>query len=505
MKKLLSLLLILLLAFSACTDQAEPTATDEPAVQAQHAVRTLLGRNLGQTYTVHIGNDPDGESILFDCEGGIVADDYSAGTITDVLTGEPRFYVIKTDSGSSLYNEHGRLVHGSEKYEYGETCIGSNVIIHETENEFELPYKLWNTEEEKLAIPDVAALHRLSDDRIMATNEKSMILGILGSDCEKLTGFPMEQRLWLKDITDGYYIASNMPPQVEDDGFTYTTELDEDGNEVTVINPPEVGEDLDSEDDYFEDFATETAFIFDKDMQQILEEDYESELRFAPDILRGEYYLRSDGAGETVCKINGGTPLLTAEEILYYDGQNGIIKDESSNLSLTSADGSPLFTGFSSIVPCVGGADTAMTFVAREGEKLMVLGRDGKVTAESQIEGLTGFSLAGEYVIYEIASGEETLAGIADLSLNTILLPEKYNSVTLFEAVANVYFAGAYVNRFGFLRMDILDKNGLPIVESLTDAVPIDATRFAACRYTRAGIMDFDGNWIKDYYIPDIK
>ncbi|MBQ9387838.1 MAG: hypothetical protein IJU01_04160 [Lachnospiraceae bacterium] len=502
MKKALSLLIILLLVFSACGD-SRPEETGA-ADNSPAPVRTLLGRYLGPTYSVHTGNDPDGEKIIFDCEGGIVTGDYEARAVTDAFTGEPRFYVVKTASGSTLYNSRGRLVRETAACEYGENGIGSSVIIHETENEFELPYKLWDVEKDEMTLANVAALYRLSEDRVLAVDGNALIMGVFGPGGEKLIGFPMEQKLWLEDAADGRYLAVNTPVNEQTDDYIYTTELDEDGNEITVISAPEDGEAVfDDEDD--EEFVADTAYIFDKDAKLLLEADYESDIRFARHVLFGDYYLRSEGIGDSVCKISDGKPIFSAEEILYYDGVNAVIRSEEMSAALTDAGGVSLFTGCDVIIPCGQGDSAEMAFVSKVGKKLMVLGRDGKVTAESQIEGLTGFSLAGEYVIYEVASGEETLAGIADLSLNTILPPEKYNSVTLFEAAANVYFAGAYVNRFGFLRIDILDKNGAAAAENLTDAVSIDGSRFAACRYTRAGIMDFEGNWIKDYYIPDVK
>ena len=504
MKKALSLLIILLLVFSACGD-SRPEETGA-ADNSPAPVRTLLGRYLGPTYSVHTGNDPDGEKIIFDCEGGVVTGDYEARAVTDAFTGEPRFYVVKTAFGSTLYNSRGRLVRETAACEYGENCIGSSVIIHETENEFELPYKLWDVEKDEMTLANAAALYRLSEDRVLAVDGNALIMGVFGLGGEKLIGFPMEQKLWLEDAADGRYLAVNTPVNEQTDDYIYTTELDEDGNEVTIIGPPEDGEigGLDDEDD--EEFGAEMAYIFDKDAKLLLKADYESDIRLARDILFGDYYLRSEGIGDSVCKISDGNPVLSAAEVLYYDGINAIVRSEEASVSLTDAAGASLFAGCDDIIPCrQDGQDSASAFVSRAGKKLMVLDKDGKVTAESQIEGLTGFSLAGEYVIYEVASGEETLAGIADLSLSIVLPPEKYTSVAAFETSADFYFAGTFTNRFGFLRMDILDKNGAAVAENLTDAVPINEGRFAACRYTRAGIMDFDGNWIKDYYIPDIK
>lgn len=500
--------LALSLLLAACAPAQQPASSTDgaesglpaPAAEESPAAQPPSAEGADRLYRIY----REDQIVVMDGDGNLLPDEEAYTPLYDLLTGAEA-YRLRTrheDTGEddeygnpvvqqycSLYDVKGNLLYDWEPVAYRAAFSGL-LIRQDPRNWWSNPSELegystalWNPATGETAADGVDSLQKMGDGSVLALDVTGRALGVLDGSGKVLSGFPAP--------ADYYYPTAECGIISADAGY----------------NP------------YGPGGKPSSALLLDRDFN-ILFECEQLNLGFYG--LRGPYALWHDHGRTGLLSLPGLTRLYSIPEeegdIQYFDGERLILRTGTRNgpfwyCFLYDLEGNLLAGPYEQLSPEDEWEDRdtpAGRFLAKNGDTLSLLGRDGGLIASAELPGLSSFSPLGDgYYTYSIErpggssdAFSAHLTGLLGPDFEVLLPAERYQSIYRLTD-----WTGQRSTRYDLLecgrelpngvwRYDLLTLSGEPVLENLSAVGDAGPGRIAVIRGSSMGLIDFSGRWI---------
>ena len=501
-KRRAMLIVLVALALAGCSLLPAGEGVSESASGPEAAASEPAAAE-GSDHTVYSVYMEYDRTVVMNAAGELLPEEEEFSTTEDILTRTP---LLRTagrmeDTGeedeygnpvartlSALYDLDGNLLWDFEEVRYA-NAFGDFIIRQDTRPMMAEPSELgedyetalWNYKTGEVVLDGVYSAQRMDDSSVLLLDSAGGPLGVVDARGSVLSGFPPPAQYHYGRAWNGHILA-------------YTT------------NPNEISD----KGDFREG-------LFTADLELIAERGSFNELFIG---LRGDYliYTERESGEEGIMDADGNTLYVVeaGSSIEYYDGERIILQtgewqseENPTRYRLQDKDGAVLAEDYEALA--AGGYfdddNPADSFIGLSGGIARLLDRDGKVLAERELPDANGIQGQGEGLYtYSAESDGGFCEGLLGPDLEVLVPAGRYSSVSRLsswnygDTVLYDYFqCGYFVNNV--YRTDIIDTNGQMKIESLSYMGTYDRDRLTAVRGFSVGLMDWDGNWIKEHPI----
>ncbi len=496
-KRLPALFLALLLSACSSAPAQSPPSAPPSSSSSQPAGEPEDFQGIYRIYTGYSYMDPGREVIRLDGTGALRGADYDYTTLYDQITGEPAFYVRTRHIPTGKYTEWGEPEAITEQALYGTDgtllldwqprnygpCVGGLLVSNDpdiwySQNDGPADSALIDPRTGEVKFDEVFRLSKLDDNTAAAFDVSGMLLGTLDGEGNAVAGFPAPERIENAEAVKGRLVA-RAPGFGSAEGDVPWMILNREMRVVDTVLCRYVG------GMYSDSQGPYARLTYGDDSTGIY------------DLERGEKVFSTD------------------RELDYFDGQRAILSGDGGDgyrFRLCDDKGQSLAGPYLQLLPMgePSGGEPADSFLAREGDRILVLDRSGAVTAQRDIPGLqyctwwengvvtcsalTG--VPGDPDSERKQSFGRNLEPLLPEGLYSELMPLYYwkNGVYTPTSLWTAY-RPLYDGRY---QADILRADGTPVASSLTLVGDATEEGIAVVRGFTVGLIDYDGNWISE-------
>lgn len=226
----------------------------------------------------------------------------------------------------------------------------------------------------------------------------------------------------------------------------------------------------------------------------------------------GDYCIRENERDQVYCWRTGEILWECADDVVYYDGITGIIRqlnleqteDAPTTLEyLTNAQGEKVSDPYRYISYTSDGSGAASNYFiaydAVNSDQAVVLNQQGQIIFQKEASNLWLDDLGGGRFAFSWVDGNQTFSALLDEKGNVLGEENKYQYISAAysdKGRTEGYYLGVFQTPQNVELCDILDAEGQVVVDNLKQPVFCDGKYIVASRGFSYGLLDMTGQWV---------